>query len=116
MNITENLSVFNRRFADEWLHLFPRGVIAEQSGDGALLFRGPVPLSEDPHHIGTHVVVSLDDEVQEALRSAAAAQREEMTQNLICNLGTQVEAMYSMDNIGTNALNIRGDIRIIDGL
>lgn len=33
MNLTTNLSEFNRRFTDEWLHIFPAGVEAWEGVD-----------------------------------------------------------------------------------
>lgn len=114
MQLNENLSDFNRRFADELLPSFPANVKALQSEDGTLLFRGPIPLADDPNHIGTHVAVSLDTEVKAALAQASPAEREEITQNLINNLGTQVRFQYDPNKIGLFALDVVGNMAIVN--
>jgi hypothetical protein len=115
MKLYANLSEFNRRFADALLSAFPADVQALQSDDGTLLFRGPIPLADDQTHIGTHVAVSLDKEVRAALSDASPADREEMIEILISNLGTQVRFQYDPSKIGPFALDVVGKMNILRG-
>lgn len=115
MQLNENLSEFNRRFADALLPSFPANVRALQSEDGTLLFRGPIPVADNPMHIGCHVSVSLDEEVKVALNQASPVDREEMIQNLLNNLGTQVRFQYDPTKIGRVALDVVGNMGIIRG-
>ena len=115
MKLYTNLSDFNRRFADALLPTFSDGVQALLSDDGTLLFRGPIPFADDQTHIGTHVAVSLDNEVMVALSEASPADREEMTAILISNLGTQVRCKYNPSKVGTFALDVVGEMNIIRG-
>ena len=85
-----------------------------QSEDGALLFRGPVCSGNDPARIRTHVMISLDKEVIAALGVASPAEREEMTNILIDNLGTQVKTQYN-HKLGEYALHVVGTVTILRG-
>jgi hypothetical protein len=114
-NRHSNLSEFNRLFADALLPAFPANVQAIQSEDGTLLFCGSIPLADDQTHVGTHVGVSLDKEVQAALGEAEPADREEMIKILINNLGTQVRCQYDSSKIGLHALDIVGKMNILRG-
>ena len=115
MNLSANLSDFNRRFADALLPVFPGNVQALQSDDGTLLFRGPIPRAEDQAHIGTHVAVSLDKDIWTALSEASPADREGMIDILISNLGTQVRVQYDSSKIGPYALDVVGKLYIFRG-
>ncbi len=115
MKLTENLSDFNRRMADELRATFASSVKPFQSDDGALLFRGPISGDKDPNHIGTHVAVSLEKDVVDTLNSVEPHQREEIIQNLLSNLGTQVKCQYDPNNIGPYALDVIGTMRIVKG-
>lgn len=113
MKFTENLNEFNRRFADEWLRVFPSEVEAVEADDGMLCFRGPTPMNST--HIGTHVAVTLDKEVKAALRNASTLDRETMTNILIDSLGTSLHVQYDPNKIGQFALDIVGDMSILEG-
>lgn len=115
MKLFANLSEFNRRFADALLPTFPAGVQAFQSEDDTLLFRGPIPLPDDPTHVGTHVAVSLDSDVKAALGEASPADRKEMTEILISSLGTQVQMQYDSTKFGPFALDVVGKMNILIG-
>ena len=115
MNLTTELSEFNRRMAQALAGTFDPSVKPMQSEDGTLLFRGPIPTRDDPSHIGTHVAVSLEKEVKAALDASAPDEREEMTENLVCSLSTQVQAQYNSGKIGAHALDVVGTIRIVRG-
>ena len=115
MKLTENLSDFNRRMAGELRATFASSVRPFQSEDGVLLFRGPISGHRDPNHIGTHVAVSLEKDVVHALNSAEPQQREEIIQNLLSNLGTQVKCQYNPNNVGPYALDVIGTMRIVNG-
>lgn len=115
MKFDANLNEFNRRFAEALLPTFPGNTKAVQSDDGTLLFRGPIPLANDQSHIGTHVAVSLDKEVSAALNAAVPTDREEMTEILINNLGSQVRTQYNPAKIGVIALDVVGTMRILGG-
>ena len=115
MKLVGELSEFNRRMAEELLMTFPPNVKPVQSEDGTLLFRGPIPLLDDPKHVGTHVAVSLDSEVCAALDAASKVDREEMIANLIASLGTQVKEQYAPNKIGLDALDVVGTMRMLRG-
>lgn len=90
MKLSTELSPFNRQMANELQHTFASNVEPYQLDDGTLVFRGPIEKLADPTHIGTHVAVSLDAEVQRALAAASPSDYEQMVQYLMANLGTQV--------------------------
>ncbi len=115
MKLYTNFSEFNRRITDALIPTFPANVEALESDDGKLLFRGPIPLADYPTHIGTHVAVSLDKEVRVALSEALPADREEMMEILISNLGTQVRSKYDPSKIGPFALDVIGNMNILRG-
>jgi hypothetical protein len=114
MKLTENLSEFNRRMADELQSTFAPSIRPYQTEDGALVFRGPIA-GRDPQHVGTHASISLEKDVLAALNDAAPSQRGEMTKNLLANLGTQVRAQYDPNNIGQVALEVKGTVAILKG-
>jgi hypothetical protein len=115
MKLTQDLNDFNKQFAEVLLPFFPNGIEAYQDEYDLLLFRGKIPNSNDPDHVGSHVVVKLEKDVKEALEKASPAERNEMTKNLISNLGTQIRAQYDQNNIGQFALKVVGNMRIISG-
>ena len=115
MKLYANLSEFNRRFADALLPSFPASVQALQSDDGTLLFRGPIPIPDDPMHVGTHVAVSLDKDVWAALKEASPVDREEMIEILISSLGSQVQMQYAPGKFGPFALDFVGTVTILRG-
>lgn len=115
MKLYANLNEFNRRFADALLPSFPAAVQALQSDDGTLLFRGPIPLPDDPMHVGTHVAVSLNKDVWTALSQASPADSEEMTEILISSLGSQVQMQYDPSKFGPFALDVVGTMNILRG-
>ena len=115
MKFTTDLTEFNRRMAEALKPTFHAAIKPVQPEDGTLLFRGPVPIADDPNHVGTHVAVSLDKDVLAALEAATPSEREEMTENLISNLGTQVRVQYNSNKIGPYALDVVGTMRIVRG-
>lgn len=115
MKLTENLSDFNRRMADELRSTFASSVKPFQSEEGVLLFRGPISGHKDPKHVGTHVAVVLEKDVVNALNRAEPHQREEMVHNLLSSLGTQVKAQYNPSNLGADALQVIGTMPIVKG-
>ncbi len=115
MNLTNNLSDFNRRMADELRGTFAATVKPFQSEDGGLLFRGPIEGSEDPHPIRTHVAVSLEKDVHAAIEAASHEQREEMMDIFLSNLGTRVKRQYNPKKIGQYALDVVGTMRTLRG-
>ncbi|MBV5293400.1 MAG: hypothetical protein JZU58_13725 [Curvibacter lanceolatus] len=115
MNLTTELGEFNRRMAHALAGTFDPSVKPVQSEEGTLLFRGPIPTSDDPRHIGTHVAVSLENEVKAALDASTPDEREAMIENLVCSLSTQVQAQYHSSKIGPYALDVVGTIRIVQG-
>ena len=115
MKLDTDLNEFNRRFAEEMLPFFPDNVEACQSDDGTLLFRGPIPNSDDGAHVGTHVSVELAEDVKAALENAGPPDRKEMIENLISNLGGQIRARYDRSFVGQFALPIKGNIAILKG-
>lgn len=115
MAYSTRLNDFNQRFAAEYLRVFPQGVVAQQSDDGALLFRGPVsPFGEVEALVGTHAVVSLEPAVHAALEDADPATKAEMMSILLSNLGTQLGAQYDALKIGSFALRVVDTKRILD--
>lgn len=108
MEYTIELSEFNRRMADALGRTFASSVRPYQTKDGALVFRGPIVGHKDPHHVGTHVHISLEDDVLSALDNAEPSLREEMIEVLLANLGTQVRMQYDPKNIGPYALSVTG--------
>jgi hypothetical protein len=115
MNLTPDLGEFNRRLVTALAGTFGALVEPMQSEDGTLLFRGPIPGESEPSHVGTHVAVSLEKEVKAALDAVASGERDEMMENLINNLSTQVKARYDPTNIGPFALEFVGTMRIVRG-
>ena len=71
MKFATDLTEFNRRMAEALKPSFHAAVTPVQSEGGTLLFRGPVPIADDPNHVGTHVAVSLDKDVHVALEAAS---------------------------------------------
>jgi len=114
MKLTENLSDFNRRMADELRSTFAFSVKPYQTEEGALVFRGPIAGHKDPKYVGTHATVSLEKEVVAALASAEPSRREEIIVNLLSNLGTQVKAQYGPNNVGSYALQVVGTMRTVN--
>lgn len=116
MNLSKTLNDFNRRMVEELRGTFAANVMPFQTEDEMLVFRGPIEGHDYPKHIGTHVAVSLDNEVRNAMELASIAQREEMTQTLLSNLGTQVKCQYHPQKIGQYALDVIGTKKIISEL
>ncbi len=115
MKLTKELNEFNRRMASELRGTFSSNVVPFQTEDGTLLFRGPIVGHRDPHHVGTHVSVGLDGDVRSALDHAKPVAKEEMMENLLANLGTQVKAQYDSGRIGEYALQVQGTMRTVTG-
>lgn len=115
MKLTDKLSEFNRRMADEVRSAFASSVRPYQTEDGGLVFRGPIAGHKDPDHVGTHVSVSLAKDVVAALNDAEPSRREEMIQDLLANLGTQVKMQYDPNNVGPYALQVTGTMRTMTG-
>lgn len=115
MKLTQELNEFNRRMSVELSGTFTNNVVPFQTEDGTLVFRGPIEGHRDPKHVGTHVSVGLDEEVRVVLDRAEAAQREEMIEKLLANLGTQVKAQYHSRSIGEYALEVQGTMRTVVG-
>jgi hypothetical protein len=115
MKLTENLSDFNRRMADELRSTFASSVKPYETEDRILVFRGPIAGNSDPDHVGTHVSISLDEPVVAALGGAESSRREEMIQNLISSLSTQVKVRYDPNNVGPDALSVTGTMQIVNG-
>lgn len=113
MTFNTELTEFNRRMAEALKTTFYPAIKPVQSEDGTLLFRGPIPIADDPNHVGTHVAVSLDKDVLVALEAASPSEREEMTENLISNLGTQVRVQYNSNKVGPDALDVVGTMGIV---
>jgi len=115
MKFTDQLSEFNRRMADELRSTFASSVRPYQTEDGTLVFRGPIVGHKDPSHIGTHVSVSLANDALAALDNAEPSRREEMIQDLLANLGTQVKVQYDPNSVGPYALQVAGTMRTLTG-
>lgn len=115
MKLTQQMSEFNRRLADQLRETFAPNVLPYQAEDGSLLFRGPIDGHRDPKHQGTHVSVELDGEVRAALDGASAEAREEMIENLLASLGSQVRTQYHPQRIGPYALQVHGTMRTLKG-
>lgn len=113
MKFDKNLSDFNRLFAAEWMGVFPKGVDAFQSEDGTLLFRGPIAIPDYPTHIGTHVAVSLDQDVEKKLSEASPADLQTLTEILICSLGSSLQAQFDPNKNRQYALEIIGTMNLI---
>ncbi|MRV73567.1 hypothetical protein GJ700_17785 [Duganella sp. FT92W] len=113
MNLTTNLNEFNKRFAEVMRPFFSAEIEAMEDAYGMLCFRGPIPIPNNPAHVGTHVAVTLEKEVIEALASATPAVREEITQHLIDNLGCQIRIQYDPARIGPYALDIVGTMESV---
>jgi hypothetical protein len=116
LKLSKNLSDFNLRMVGELQGTFTTIVQPFETEDGTLVFRGPIDGHADPSHVGTHVAVSLDNEVHAAIHSATPEEREEIIQVLQSNLGTQVKCLYHPQKIGTNALEIVGTMKTLGGL
>lgn len=115
MILTEKLSDFNRRMADELRDTFSASVRPFQSQDGTLLFRGPTQGLTGPHHVGTHVAVSLDGEVPAAMEVTSLEEREAMLDIFLSNLGTLVKTQYDPKKVGQRAVDIVGSMRTLHG-
>lgn len=115
MNLSEDLSDFNRRMAEELRGTFAANVRPYETEEGYLVFRGPIEGHSDPSHIGTHVAISLNAEVQRALAIASAAEREEMTRLFLSNIGTRAKCEYHPRRIGPYALDVVGTMRTLTG-
>ena len=115
MQLSKKLGDFNRRMSDELRGTFSSEVESFESHDGALLFRGPIQGHKDPQHIGTHVAVSLEEDVRAAMEEALPAEREEMIQIFLNSLGSQVIIKYDPKNIGPYALDVVGTMRTLRG-
>lgn len=116
LKLSKNLSEFNLRMATELRGTFTPTVQPFETEDGTLVFRGPIDGHTDPSHVGTHVAVSLDDEVHAAIQSTTPEEREEIIQVFLSNLGTQVKCLYHPQKIGKDALDIVGTMKTIRGL
>lgn len=114
MKLYTELTPFNRQLADALLPSFPSDVQAMQSDDGTLLFRGAIRSAEKPDHVGTHVAVSLDNEVQLTLKRATVAKRQELEEILIINLGSRIRTEYNPANIGHFAFDFVATTKIFD--
>jgi hypothetical protein len=113
MTLHANLNEFNQRFADALLPSFPAGIVPMEDAYGMLCFRGVVPNSGDPKHVGTHVTVTLEADVVAALDSASPAEREDITQHLIESLGAALRIQYNPAKIGPYALDIVGTMESV---
>ena len=107
------LNEFNRLLADYVLPVFPSNVCPFQDKDETLLFRGPIPNSDDREYIGCHVSVDLDKEVRDVLSLAEPAKRLEMMENLKRNLGMQIRLQYSSNRVGQNAKKFNGTMELL---
>lgn len=115
MDFIGDLNEFNRTLAEILRPTFDASVSPYQTADGALVFRGPIVGHRDPRHIGTHVHVSLEEDVVAALDSAEPSRRQDMIQDLVANLGTRVRMQYDPNNIGEYALSVVGTMRTLNG-
>ena len=115
MKLTKELNEFNGQLAKDLLPYFPNGMEAYQDEFEELFFRGTIPGSSNPNHIGTHVAVELEQDVKDALDQASETDRKEMVRNLIANLGTQIKAKYDKDHVGQLALKVTRNMRILTG-
>ncbi|WP_157214684.1 hypothetical protein [Polaromonas sp. CF318] len=107
--------MFNRRMADELRTTFAADIEPFELIDGTLVFRGLIEGHRDPHHVGTHVAVSLEKDVRDAMERAPTAERAEMVQIYLDSLGTQVKAQYDPKAIGLDALEVVGTMRTLQG-
>lgn len=78
-----------------------------------LCFRGAILIPNNPAHVRTHVAMTLEKAVTEALASLTPAVREGITQHLINNLGWQIRIHYDPAKIRPYALNIVGTCRML---
>lgn len=103
------LNEFNKLFVEKYLRVFPLGVLAQQSDDDKLLFRGPLsPGSTGADAAVTHAVVSPEPDLRAAMEGTEPAAKAEMMEVLLSNLGTQLRARYDHLNIGQYALRVVG--------
>jgi hypothetical protein len=72
-----------------------------------------IPNSDVPNHVGTHVAVTLEDDVVIALASAPLAEREDITQHLIESLGAAIRTQYNPLKIRPYALDVTGTMESV---
>jgi hypothetical protein len=113
MKLSADLNEFNRRFAEVLLPSFPAGIVPMEDAYGMLCFRGAVPNHDNPKHIGTHVAVTLEEDVIAALNIASPAEREDITRHLIESLGAAIRIQYDPNRIGLYALDIVGTMESV---
>jgi hypothetical protein len=83
---------------------------------GGYFIRAPTPSLTHPDHIGTHVAVSLEKSVREALDTASAPDREVMMQTLVDSLASQIQIQYSPNAVGQFAMDFVGTMNTLEGL
>jgi hypothetical protein len=110
------LSPFNSRLAEVLIPTFPAGAHAAEDGDGTLLMRVPTPSPTHPDHIGSHVAVSLEKSVREALETASVPDRELMMQTLVDSLASQIQIQYNPNAVGQFAMDFVGTMNTLEGL
>ena len=115
MKFREELGEFNRQFAAALRDAFAPEITPVEDERGVLYFRGPIPIPNNPRHIGSHVAVSLDEDVQAALDRASPSERAEMTENLIESLGGQIRAQYNPHKHGEFAVSVSGTMSVVRG-
>jgi hypothetical protein len=108
MTLTTDLNEFNKRFADAMRSFFLPEIEPMEDAYGMLCFRGPIPVPNNAAHVGTHVAVTLEREVVEALANATPELREEITLHLIDSLSWKIKIQYDPAKIGPYALDIVG--------
>lgn len=113
MFLSTVLSDFNYELATALVSTFSDVVKPYQTKFGELVFRGPIPLPNDPNHIGTHVMISLENDVLAALDMEEPTRRKILESNLIGMLVSNVQIQYDPNNIGTYALEIKGSIEML---
>lgn len=117
MTRSTQLNEFNKLFVEKYLRIFPLGVLAQQSDDGKLLFRGPLsPGSAGADAAVTHAVVLLEPDLRAAMEGAEPAAKAEMMEVLLSNLGTQLRTRYDHLNIGQYALRVVGTKDILGSM
>jgi hypothetical protein len=115
MKLDKELSEFNQLLASDLLIFFPSSIEVFQDEYETLLFRGPIPNSDNSTQIGSHVSVDLDEEVKQALKSAEPAKCLEMMEILVSNLSTQIKATYDRNHVGTCSMKFKGTMAILTG-
>ncbi len=116
MKLYSTLSPFNKRLAEVLVPIFPAGAYAAEDGEGTLLIRAPTPIPTNPNHIGSHVAVTLEKSIRDALEAASPSGREVMTQAMIDSLATQIKLQYDPNAVGQFAMDFVGTKNSLEGL